>query len=70
MSQPIPPLIEHWIRVECPGCGLRWWRSRWDAFFYPMHYASAHLGIPVFRGRPERIEIVPLEPKIMRRRAR
>jgi hypothetical protein len=45
----IPPLIQHLLRVECPGCGRKWLRSVWDATFYPMHYASEHLGIRIWR---------------------
>jgi hypothetical protein len=45
----LPPLIQHFLRVECPACGRRWLRSRWDSFAYPMHYASAHLGIRIWR---------------------
>lgn len=40
------------IRYRCPypGCSYRWFPSRWDTFFYPLHYAEIHLGINAFRN--------------------
>lgn len=48
-SEPLPPMIRHWFRSECPVCHEKWMASRWDTFRYPMHYASRHLGIEIWR---------------------
>ena len=48
-SQALPPAIEHFWTIECPECGQRWLHSRWNAVAYPMHYASVHLGIAIWR---------------------
>jgi hypothetical protein len=45
----IPPMIRHLFLSECPACGQKWLASHWDAFRYPAHYASVHLGIPLWR---------------------
>ena len=55
MAEPgIPPLVRHckwcaWFRMQCPACGQRFWNGMWQFVGYSMHYATAHLGIKVFR---------------------
>ena len=55
MTEPsIPDLVPHckwcgWFRMECPDCGRRFWNGIAQMLGYSMHYATAHLGIPVFR---------------------
>lgn len=50
----IPPLNRPggwrgWFYDQCPACDRKFWNSNWNAFFYPLHYAEIHLGIPCWR---------------------
>jgi hypothetical protein len=45
----IPKLAYSLLYGKCPACGRRFWNGIWQNLGYTMHYASAHLGIPVFR---------------------
>jgi hypothetical protein len=53
----IPPLVAHcrWCsawRRKCPDCEQTFANGRWQRDLgYPMHYATAHLGIDPFRRR-------------------
>lgn len=47
---PPPPVKCGWFRYKCPDCNYKWWPSRWDKFFYPLHYFESHLGGNAFRN--------------------
>jgi hypothetical protein len=49
MTAAIPGMRRRFPFDYCPECDRRWLISRWNATFYPMHYASVHLGIPIWR---------------------
>jgi hypothetical protein len=54
MVPEIPDLVAHcrwcrWLRMECPGCGKRFWNGSFQVVAYPLHYAAIHLGIKVWR---------------------
>jgi hypothetical protein len=50
-DQSLPAPVLHFFRVECPACSQRFWNGVGATVGYPMHYASVHLGIPIW-SRP------------------
>ena len=48
-ASDIPKLTYSLFYGKCPDCGQRFWNGLFQDLAFTMHYASTHLGIPVFR---------------------